>query len=166
MDFTVSIAAIEKGYPVVGVIYAPAMNLAFTAIKGDKAKLNSVKIEVSNEDITRFANIAIGSYLNKQHQHSITKLLSRVKFRNLGSTALHLAYVSGGSMICSLSSRAKLWDIAAGILLVESAGGTVSDYYGKSITPIDVDNYQGESYSLVATNKITHCEVLNSLKEQ
>ncbi len=165
MDFTVSIAATSGGEPVLGVIYAPATNLSFTAIKGAGAKLNSKPITVSNEELTKFSHIAVGSHFSKDHQASIIKLLEMVKFRNLGSTALHLAYVANASLICSLSNQAKLWDIAAGVIIIEEAGGKVTDWHGKAIFPIDEASYNKENYRLIATNQTTHSKILNLLRK-
>ncbi len=165
MDFTVSIAAMSGGEPVVGVIYAPATNLAFTAIKGDRARLNSKPITVSNEGLTKFSHIAVGSHFSKDYQANIIKLLEKVKFRNFGSTALHLAYVASGSLICSLSNKAKLWDIAAGAVLIETAGGKVTDWQGNPIFPIEMASCNKENYRIIASNKITHSEIRNLLRK-
>ena len=154
--FTVSIAAFHNGKPIVGVVYDPNTANAFTASSNTPASLNGKEISVSNEDVTKFASVSIDSHWSKGIPASIVDLFSVVKFRNLGTTALHLAYVSNGAMVASIINTIRLWDIAAGAYIIEKAGGKVTDWTGKSIFPIDVQNYEGEKFPLIATNQKTY----------
>lgn len=164
-NYTVSIAAMQHGLPIVGVIYSPATETLFSAVKGKCTEVNGKRVSASEEEIDRFAHISIDSRWPGGIPETIIKLLEKVKFRNLGTTALHLAYVSGGSLIASITNTTKLWDIAAGVLLVESAGGIVTDWKGKALFPVDVSSYSKEDSRLLAANATVHSQILDILKE-
>ncbi|KKL51662.1 hypothetical protein LCGC14_2293260, partial [marine sediment metagenome] len=85
-------------------------------------------------------------------------------FRNLGTTALQLAYVAKAGLAGTITSRPKLWDIAAGSLIARTAGAVVTDHQGKDIFPLDLDSYSAQSMPIIAANKKTHPELLNLLK--
>ncbi len=112
----------------IGVIYDPFTDELWTAIRGGKAKLNGKVICVSDRSQLRDAVIAIGfskkkENLDKSMPH-VNRLARRVKkIRILGSAALELAYVASGRLDAYVERRINLWDIAAGSLLVECAGG-------------------------------------------
>ena len=158
--FAVSIAAMHEGSPVVGVIFEPASESMFTASLTNEAQLNSSKIAASNEKISRFASFAVNSDFTQEHAKPVNELMSRTRARNLGTTALHLAYVANGSLIGTLTSTTKIWDFAAGALIAQTAGAIVTDLKGKPVFPVDLQNYTGQTYRLLAANKKTHAELL------
>ncbi|MHC4706471.1 MAG: inositol monophosphatase family protein [Planctomycetota bacterium] len=88
----------------------------------------------------------------------------RTRFRNLGTTALHLAYVAQGSLVATIVSHPKLWDVAAGALIAETAGAIVSDRQGGKIFPVDLDTYEGQELEVMSANKKVHTELLQLLK--
>ena len=90
--------------------------------------------------------------------------MQRTRFRNLGTTALQLAYVAKGSLIGTVVTCPKLWDIAAGVLIAETAGAIVSDWNGGKIFPMDLDSYEGQTMQVIAANKKTHAELLGMVK--
>ena len=91
---------------------------------------------------------------------SVYGIMRRTRFRNLGTTALHLAYVAKGAMIGCVTTVTKIWDIAAGAFIVETAGGMVTDLSGKSVLEMNLDNYAGGNYAVLAANKKNHAELL------
>lgn len=159
--FTVSIAAVYQGEPVIGVIFDPPTESMFTSAKGTDSQLNASRIDVSDEDIDKFASFGIDSHFDEQQANAIYEMMRRTKFRNLGTTALQFAYVAKGSFIGSITTQTKLWDIAAAIPLIENAGGIVTDLQGKPIFPMDVDKYSGENFVVLAANKKTHQQLLD-----
>ena len=160
LEFGVSIAAVYEGKPIVGVIFDPATDSMFTAAKDMDAQLNSSRITVSDEGINEFASFGIDSHFPDKLTGGINNIMSRTRFRNLGSTALQLAYVARGSMIGTISTVTKIWDIAAGAFIVETAGGMVTYLSGKSVLEMNLDNYAGENYAVLAANKKNHAELL------
>ena len=83
-----------------------------------------------------------------------------MRFRSLGSTALHLAYVAKGAMIGMVATTVKIWDVAAGAIIIERAGGTVTDLDGNNLFPVSLEDYTAENSPVMATNKKIHEEVL------
>ncbi|MBN1124517.1 MAG: hypothetical protein JXA82_05880 [Sedimentisphaerales bacterium] len=158
--FAVSIAVLYQGQPVVGVIFDPASECMYTAAQDMDAQLNNSSITASEEKVTPFASFGIDSHFQMEQTAAVNKVMQATRFRNLGTTALHMAYVAKGAMVGMVSYDTKLWDIAAGAMLVETAGGIVCDLSGNHIFPVDCNAYQGQKYSILATNQKTKEEFL------
>jgi len=92
--------------------------------------------------------------------------MPRTRFRNLGSTALHLTYVAKGSLTGAIVSSPKLWDIAAGTIIAEGAGAIVTNWAGEKIFPVDLNVYEGEKLQVIAANKKVHAELVDIMKAQ
>jgi len=113
---------------VVGVIYDPFANELWTAVRGGPARLNGKIIRVSRRSRLEDAVIAMGfsksrENLEKSLPH-LNRLARRVKkIRIMGSAALELAYVACGRLDAYIERTINLWDVAAGALLIECAGG-------------------------------------------
>ncbi len=130
--FCVSIAAREAATQKIlfGVIYDPMRHELFTAERGSGTYLNGVRQKVSTRDKLSDAVLAVGF---AKSQDSIDHCLGLYqyygnaarKLRAMGSAALDLAYISVGRLDAYIEQGVNLWDIAAGIVLVEEAGGTV-----------------------------------------
>jgi myo-inositol-1(or 4)-monophosphatase len=130
--FCISIAAREAASErlLLGVIYDPIRQELFTAERGSGAYLNGGRIKVSTRDKLSQAVLAVGF---AKSQDSIDHCLKLYQFygnearklRAMGSAALDLAYVAAGRLDAYIEQGVNLWDIAAGIVLVEEAGGVV-----------------------------------------
>ena len=162
--FTISIAVMYEGEPIVGVIFDPATDSMFSAVKGGEAQLNNRRITASEEKIDAFSSIGLDSHFDDGVPGWACEIMQRTKFRNLGSAALQLAYVAKGGLIATIVNRPKLWDIAAGALITEAAGAVVSDWKGGKIFPVDLDAYQGGELQLITANKKVHAELVELLK--
>lgn len=162
--FCVSIAAIYEGRPIVGVIFDPTTDSMYSAATGQEAQLNGSRIQVSQEEISRFTSFGVDSHLHPKTDKAILKIMERTRFRCLGATALHMAYVAKGAMIGMVSTSARLWDIAAGTVLVEQAGGRTADLDGQPIFPIDIETYQSQSIHTLATSSRV-CDGIQALFE-
>jgi len=162
--FTVSIAVMYEGEPVVGVIFEPATESMFTGIKGGESQLNNRRIIASEEGIDKFASVGLESHFDEGVPAWACELMLRTRFRNLGSTALQLAYVAKGSMVATIASTPKLWDIAGGFAICQAAGVVISDWQGRKIFPIDIDNYDGDRFQIIAANKKVHTSVVELLR--
>ena len=164
LSFAVSIAVCCEGVPVVGVIFEPATDSMFTAFKDGESQLNGRRIVVNEEKLERFASVGFDSNFDEKRAGWIGELMNRTKYRNFGTTALQLAYVAKGSMVATIASNPKLWDVAAGAIIAETAGGIVTDWQGKKLFPADLDGYEGEQVQLLAANKKVQGELLEMLK--
>jgi myo-inositol-1(or 4)-monophosphatase len=162
--FTVSIAAMFDGQPVVGVIFEPATDSMFTAIKDSDAQLNGRRIEAGEENMNEFASVGLDSHMEDGVPPWALELMVRTRFRNLGSTALQFAYVAKRGLIATLTSWPKLWDIAAAAVICESAGAVVSKWNGEKIFPVDLEKYNGEKLQAFAANKKVYPQILELIK--
>lgn len=146
--FCVSIALRLRNEIIVGVIYDPIRNEMWTGQKGEVSKLNRSPIHVSERAELAEAVISIGLAKTGETINTNFRLIQQMihsvrKCRVLGSAALDLAYVACGRFDAYMETGISLWDIAAGSLLVESAGGTVD------LRPRE---NMKDKYSIVASN--------------
>jgi myo-inositol-1(or 4)-monophosphatase len=113
---------------VVGVIYTPFTDELWTTVRGEPARLNGKIIHVSRHTRVEDSIIALGFSKDKANLEQCLPFLNRItrrakKIRIMGSAALELAYVASGRLDAYVERRINLWDVAAGSLLVENAGG-------------------------------------------
>nr|WP_298207224.1 inositol monophosphatase family protein [Ferrovum sp.] len=135
--YSVSIALTHQGIVTQGVVYDPVHNDLFTATRGSGAFLNDRRIRVSGR--TRLDESLIGTgfpYSHMTHQERYLRMMAEVMrktagLRRPGSAAIDLAYVAAGRYDAFWELDLKAWDIAAGTLLIQEAGGLVSDLDGE-----------------------------------
>lgn len=159
--FCVSIAATFNGVPVCGVIHNPLLNETFTAIAGGGAFLNGTKLQVSTTPSVADSILVTGFpyNVNENPRQCIEQFSTIIRkglpVRRLGSAALDLAYTAAGRFDGYWEVALHAWDMAAGVLMVQEAGGTVSHYDGESF-------HLGHN-SIVATNGRIHNELVDIL---
>ncbi len=124
----VSIALQHREQSVVGVIYDPFTDEIWTTIKGEPTRLNGKIVRVSQRARIEESIIAMGfsksqDNLNKSLPHMIRLSRRAKKMRIMGSAALELVYVASGRLDAYIERTINLWDVAAGQLLLENAGG-------------------------------------------
>lgn len=162
--FTISIAALYEGEPIVGVIFDPATDSMYTAVKGGEAQLNNRRMIAGEAMMDSFSSVGLDSHYDEGVPFWTCEIMKRTKFRNLGTTALQLAYVANGGLIATIVTDPKLWDIAAGTLIAEAAGAVVTDWQGNKVYPVDLENYEKQHFPLVVANKKVHPQILELLK--
>lgn len=162
--FTVQVAAMHQGCPVVGVIFDPATDSMYTAVKDGQAMLNNRRITAGEDLIERFSNIGMDSHFPGPVPEWAIQLMQKTRTRNLGSTCLQFAYLAKGGLIANICVSSKLWDIAAGSLIAECAGAIVTDWQGNKIFPLNLEKYEGTPISTLAANKKVHQQILELLK--
>ena len=128
--FCVSIALRVAGEIVVGVIHDPMVGETWTCEKGQPAMLNGVPIHASKRDTFDESILFVGCGKDEEALKTGIERFRRAslrarKMRMMGSAALGMAYIACGRLDAYIESRISLWDIAAGQLLVETAGGKV-----------------------------------------
>lgn len=152
--FAVSIAYFLEGQPHIGVIYDPFKKELFYAIRDRGAFLNDEPVFVSKNrahslDSSLLAtgfpyDIATSEINNIDNFQRIAPLCQGV--RRPGAAALDMAYVACGRLDGFWELKLSLWDIAAGVLLVEEAGGLVTDFQGRELP------YRDRRIQLISTN--------------
>lgn len=126
----ISIALYEKQTPILGVIYDFNRNEMFSALVGVGAWLNERPIHASNVTVRSNAVIATGfpslrSYDKSSLDEFVTFVRDFKKVRLFGSAALSLAYVASGRIDAYCEDGIRFWDVAAGLAIVQAAGGSV-----------------------------------------
>ena len=160
--FCISMGLEHKGRLIAGVIYDPARGEMFAAEQGSGAYLNQRRIHVSKTSRLLESLVGTGFPSHKRHQnpnihfyHQITLRTHGV--RRAGSAALDLASVASGRFDGFWEFNLNPWDLAAGVLLVEEAGGQVSGFFGQPFRLQDRD--------VVATNGLIHADLLRQFNE-
>lgn len=162
----VSIAVEYKGEIMLGAVYNPHINEFFFAEKGKGATLNGNPISVSQKEEAIHACLVTGfpyTYINMPNGplEVFERFIRKgVPVRRLGSAAIDLCWVAAGRFDGFYEHKLEAWDSAAGFLIVEEAGGRVTDFEGKPFSP-----YQ---HRILATNGKIHdemLEIINNRKE-
>ena len=161
--FSVSIALCHDGVPVAGAVVNPMNGEVYQAWQGGGAWLNGHRIEVNKVDNTNEALAVTGFPYNRRE--CLDTLMQRLRVmlmhvqcvRRFGSAALDLCYIARGIFSIYWETNLKPWDIAAGSLLVQEAGGTITRFDGSAM--------QLDSYELLATNSTLHKESIRLLAE-
>ena len=153
------VIALEKdGEIIMSAVYAPILNEMYFAEKGMGATMNDKKISVSNETSVLKSCLVTGfpyTYINKPNGplEVFGRLIRKgIPVRRLGSAAIDLCWVASGKFDGFYEHKLETWDSAAGYLVVEEAGGKVTDFKGNKFSP-----YQPH---ILATNGKIHEEML------
>lgn len=159
--FCLSIALEKDGEILIGVVYDPMRHELFQAMKGQGARLNGRRIKVSTTSSLNHSLLATG-FPYDLRESPINNLVHFENFlfcvqaiRRCGAAALDLAYVACGRFDGFWELKLNPWDVAAGSLLVEEAGGLVTDFRGGKL-----DLASGE---IVASNGLIHPSMIKIL---
>ena len=161
----ISLGVWEAGEPKLAVVYNPILEELFWAVKGEGAYCNGEKLEVSTQDKLQNALIATGFPYAKVNAgieyhwviDSMANLLPHIQdIRRLGAAAVDLCYLAQGKVEAFYEIDLKPWDVAAGILIVQEAGGKISNVYGKT--------FDFDDKSIVASNGKVHTQLLAKLE--
>jgi len=161
--FCVSIALEYKGEVIIGVVYDPNLDELFYAEKGKGAFLNGKKISVSKTDKLIKSMLATGFPYNVKEnpdncvEHFVNFLMEAQAIRRLGSAALDLVYVACGRLDGFWEVDLNPWDVAAGKIIIEEAGGMITDFYG--------NKFSIYTKGVVASNGLIHQQMLEIIKK-
>lgn len=157
----VSIALCHGNQVVTGIINVPMLNECYWAVRGHGAFVNETRLHVSQTQTLDQSMIAFGipytidKDIDEWGTHFYPVLPKAQAMRRCGAAAIDLSYVAAGKYDGFYEAGLRPWDVAAGWLLVEEAGGLVTRYNGEP--------YYLGSYDLVATNISIHQELTNLL---
>ena len=158
----VSIGVEKEGSMLMGAVYNPVLNEFFFAEKGHGATLNGKKIQVSAKAEVASACLVTGfpySYLDAPDGPLVVfeRLIRKgIPVRRLGSAAIDLCWVAAGRFDGFYEHNLQAWDSAAGSLIVEEAGGRMSDFEGEAYSPY--------KRRVLATNGKIHDELIDWIK--
>jgi myo-inositol-1(or 4)-monophosphatase len=155
--FCVSIGLEKEGEIVAGVIFNPVHDELFTASRGNGAFMNGRRLHVSSRAPLQNTLLGTGfpydcaSDPANNFAHFICFQKAARGIRRAGAAALDLAYVAAGRLDGFWELKLKPWDVAAGILMVQEAGGVISTFDGST--------YDIYSHRIVASNGLIHNEM-------
>jgi myo-inositol-1(or 4)-monophosphatase len=164
--FSVSIGLADwDNVPLLGVIYDPMRDECFAARHGGGATMNGHAIAVSEVDSLEAAVISTGfPYDRRSNSHNLYEVFQKMSLeaqsvRDIGSSALDFCWTAIGRLDGYWEGSLNRWDCYAGIVILEEAGGKVTDYHG------GVDGLRAEKIATVASNGRIHgrmLELINS----
>ena len=144
--FAISIALKIDGEIISGLINDPIKNEIFFAEKDDGAYFNSHRIRVSKKN-------NLDDCLFSSDSNGLKNIFPKLNMRNTGCAALDLAYVGAGRLDGYFHNNIKLWDIAAGILIVKEAGGSIND----------ISKYDDDDINIRAANSNIYTKMMENL---
>lgn len=162
--YTISIALRRGNKTVCGALYNPAADEMFTAVRGGGAYLNGRRLAVSAR--TEIGLMAVGTGLPTSHLFTFPGFYARLErirepigaVRIVGSSANSCAYVACGRLT-GYFEESGLVDWAVGVLLVEEAGGVVTDWWGRG------PEFYERTGCVIAANPATHAYLLDKLRD-
>ena len=169
--FGVIICVLKNDIPFMAGCFLPVQNEIYFAEKGKGAFRNGEKIKVSSE--TELKNILAAYSLDYSDEPGKTEREAKViqqivsGIRNLRSTncIIDFCYTADGKLGACMNQTTKIWDIAAPGLIIEEAGGKVTDIQGNHFDfSLNETNFD-RNFTIVGSNKILHSELINILND-
>lgn len=159
-----SLALLENGDPILGIIFNPFADRIYFAEKGKGAFLNESKIKVNSEKEISERNSHVGICVWKAARYDVTKLFESMiaigtEF-NFGSTAYLGALVASGDSLANIFPHTSPWDFAAVKIIVEEAGGRVTNFLGEE------QKYNQKMKGALASNGFIHEKLIKQIKEK
>ncbi len=157
--WAVSLALFDGGKPVLGVVHLPVTSELYSATSKSPAMLNDRQIEVLDQAMD---NESLLLTYSRFHNDFITHLTGKV--RSLGSTAAHIAYVARGAASGAVLGNVHIWDVAAGLVILEAAGGAIRTASGKKVDLSDFLSGERLDEVLIAAPAGLHPEIAELLE--
>lgn len=156
-EYCISIALSKNDEIILGIVYQPALGKLFVAEKGQGAFMNGQKISVSHESELINSLLATDNSSRQDARIETFNILSKIctevrHIRIMGSGAMHLIRIAEGQLDLYYKSRFNYWDYAAGILILQEAGGKITDFEGSPINR--------NSKNILASNSMLHNKAL------
>ncbi len=154
-EYATSVAAMYGGRPRAGAVYHVERDLLYSASLGEGLFVNGHQVagpKTLAYPPDKPRKLVVG--LPSNPYGPIAKLahrwLDNFVCRNFGSTALHLAFVAHGELDAMTADNPKLWDVAAGAVMLEIVGARLTDPDGAAVFPLDVATYAGTNLPIIA----------------
>lgn len=161
--WSTSVAVLRAGRPVAGAVYDATTGQVYSASAGGGAFCGDQRMVLVERPVDSDTTIAISSFRQRKIPPVVRGWMDRYLFRNLGSLCLHLVWVGAGLVDAAYAWECKLWDVAAASLIIEEAGGVVTDHDGRALWPMGVAQYGGEDTPTIAGTAQMHARLLADL---
>jgi myo-inositol-1(or 4)-monophosphatase len=167
-NFAVCIGLLDKGMPILGVVYDVTRDIVYSAAKGHGAWANTREMKVLDTPLSDSSMLMLTSnllYPDGQCPAWAGRWVSQTnwKIRMLGSAALEATMVAAGVAHGAITVNGKLWDAVAPCALVMEAGGVVTDLRGKPVFPFELSNYAGKKVPFLAAGPAAHGRLVDEL---
>ncbi len=163
--FSISVAVMHEGHPVAGAILDVSSGRTYAAMRNGGAHCDGRLLARPKSIEKADALLLISSFRRRAIPAPVRRWMDRYVFRNFGSLSLHLAFVAAGMADAAYALECKLWDIAAGALLIEESGGRISDHAGRELWPVDVSTYHSADMPVLAAAPNLHALLLPELAD-
>ncbi len=170
--FSISLALLQSGEPILGWVYDPIRQELFRAAQGKGSFANEQPLTINTDRSLPLPVGGSSDFIDWSVRAGRSALLSDLlgdfgKLRVMGSQALHLCYVAAGRLRAAISWEAKLWDDAAGALIAQEAGASYTDFWGQPVFPVAAGSplLSGGAIHSVAASPGTHARLLIMLAQ-
>lgn len=170
-SFGISIGVLKNFGPVIGGIYLPFYDELYFAEKGKGAYLNNRKISVTEEK--NLSNVLLHYGMDFSEDKAQTEfeirimqnLISHIRGLRTTNSIVDLGYTADGRMGGYIHQATKIWDLAAVSLIIEEAGGVVTDLYGRPLNfEVNEANYLRD-FPVIASGKALHSQILHFIEK-
>ncbi|HSU65906.1 MAG TPA: inositol monophosphatase [Tepidisphaeraceae bacterium] len=168
--FAVCIGLIERGMPVLGVVFDVTRDLVYSAAKGEGTWVGNQRLRALETPMSDSSMLMLTSNLLTS-QGRLPGWVSRWigqtnwKIRILGSAALEATQVAAGIAHGAVTVNGKLWDVAAPAALVLESGGILTDLSGNPVFPYNVRHYEGAKVPFLAAAPAAHAQLLAEIRQ-
>jgi myo-inositol-1(or 4)-monophosphatase len=164
--FATSIAVLDRGLPIVAVVAEHNLGQQYAGARGGGATLNDRPIRVAEPEAGGDYLVGLPSSKDALTKQVIRRWLDTPGLicRNIGSSALHLALVASGALAGAFATQVKIWDLAAGALLVTEAGGRFTDPTGRDYLPFALDADPDKDLPFLAAPPNMHQRLAESIR--
>jgi len=164
--FATSIAVLDHGTPVAAVVVEHNLGHVYAATIEDGAFLGDRRLEMTEPDPARDVMVGVPSSKDRFTQNVVLLWQGTrgLITRNLGSSAVHLGMLAAGALGAMFCKKCKIWDVAAGVLLVREAGGRVTDPKGEAVLPFDLTGDPEADTPILAAAPDFHRQLLAGIR--
>jgi myo-inositol-1(or 4)-monophosphatase len=162
--WSTSVGVLRDGRPVAGAVHDATAGRTYSAAAGAGAFCDDQRMVLGDRALDSDTTVAFSSFRRRPIPPVVRGWMDHYLARNFGSLCLHLAWVSAGLVDAAYALEAKLWDLAAGSLLIEEAGGVITDHQGGAVWPVDVAHYAAEDVPILAGTKLMHARLIPDLR--
>lgn len=167
--WAICVGLLERGEPVLGVVYEPLGDAMYAAARGHGATLNGRAIAAPGSALSAASIVMLTSNAIDAHGRSPGWLAAflgqtRWKIRVLGSAAVEAVTVAAGVAHAAITVNGKLWDCVAPAAIVLEAGGLISDLTGRPIFPFDLAGYDGAKVPYLSAAQSAQVDILQWLR--
>ena len=161
--YSTSVAVLCAGAPVAGAVWDATTGRVYSAEQAGGAYVDDERLQLEDRPIDADTIVMISSVRRRPVPAIIRSWMDCYLFRNQGSLCLHFAWIAAGLADAAYALECKLWDVAAAALIIEEAGGIVTDHAGNKLWPVDPASYRDQDIPIITGTPTMHRTLLSTL---